>query len=79
MIVTYGIIDEIYSQPGNSRISHGIAAYANIVEDGTTNIVAAVHDITDNLDTLAELVKKCNQLNLSPMHLNDVIDDFLAE
>ena len=78
MNVTYGITKEIYSLGDSSRISYGIAAYANSEEDGTSTIVASIHDITANEQAILELVQQCNRLELSTIHLNDVIEDFLA-
>lgn len=78
MNVTYGITKEIYSLGDSSRISYGIAAYANSKEDGTSTIVASIHDITANKQALLELVQQCNRLELSTIHLDNVIEDFLA-
>lgn len=76
--VTYGITKEIYSLGNSSRVAYGIAAYANSKEDGTSAIVASIHDITANEQALLELVQQCNRLDLSTIHLDDVIEDFLA-
>lgn len=76
--VTYGITEEIYSLGAFSRTSYGIAAYAYANQDGTATIVASVHDITANKEALLELVSMCNRLELSTIHLNDVVEDFLA-
>ena len=78
MNVTYGITKEVYSLGDSSRISYGIVAYANSEEDGTSTIVASIHDITANEQALLELVQQCNRLELSTLHLNDVIEGFLA-
>ena len=78
MNVTYGITKDIYSLGDSSRISYGIAAYANSKEDGTSTIVASIHDITANEQALLELVQQCNRLDLSTIHLDNVIEDFLA-
>lgn len=78
MNVTYGITKEIYSLGDSPRISYGIAAYANSKEDGTSTIVASIHDITANEQALLELVQQYNRLELSTIHLDNVIEDFLA-
>ncbi len=78
MKITYGLTEEHYSLDADTRVAYGIAAYANADEDGTATIVASVHDITDNKQALAELVSLCNRLELSPTHLHDVVEDFLA-
>lgn len=78
MNITYGITEEIYSLGTDRRVSYGIAAYANAEEDGTANIVAAVHDITSDKKSLSELILSCNRLGLSTIHLDDAVEDFLA-
>lgn len=78
MNITYGIIKEVYYIGTISRISYGIAAYANTAENGTDNVVSSVHDITADEKALAEFVLLCNRLELALIHLNDVIDDFLV-
>lgn len=78
MSITYGITEEIYSLGTDRRVSYGIAAYANAEEDGTATIVASVHDITADRQSLSELVLSCNRSELSVVHLDDVIEDFLA-
>lgn len=76
--VIYGVTEEFYCCGVSFRTSYGIAAYADANEDGTTTAVAAVHDITADKQTLSELVSQCNRLELSLIHLDDVIEDFLA-
>lgn len=78
MNVTYGVTQKIYSLENSSRISYGIAAYAHAEEDGTAVIAASVHDVTTDKQVLAELVALCNRLELSTVHLMDVVEDFLA-
>ena len=76
--VTYGVIEEIYSLGISSRTSYGIAAYADSAEDGTVTIGASVRDVTADKQALSKLVALCNRLELSTIHLNDVVEDFLV-
>ncbi len=78
MAITYGITEEIYSLGGMTRVAYGIAVYTDAEQDGTASILLSVPDITSDRDKLWELIQKCNRLALSPVHLYDVIDDFLA-
>ena len=78
MDIIYGVTEEIYNLGSSSRISYGIAAYADSAEDGTATVVASVHDVTSNKQALDELVSLCNRLELSTVHLMDVVEDFLA-
>ena len=79
MNITYGMTEEIYTLNGKSRKSYGIAIYSNAEEDGSATILTAVRDITSERERLEDLVQKCNLLELSPIHLDDVIEDFLTE
>ncbi len=76
--ITYGITEEIYRYGNDSRKTYGIAVYSNAEEDGTATIVAVVHDVTTDADSLAALVELCNSLELSLCHLNDVVEDYIS-
>ena len=76
--VTYGVTEEVYSLSGNSRRSYGIAVYSNSEIDGTATVLTSVNDISSDREKLEELVEICNRAELSLIHLNDVINDFLA-
>ncbi len=78
MKVRYGVVKEIYSLNSKKRVSYGIAAYASSNDTETACIVKSVHDITSDLVSLRALTELCNRLELSPIHLNDVIEDFLC-
>ena len=77
--ITYGVSEEKYSLGGATRISYGIVAYADSKTDGITSIVASVRDISNNKTRIEQLADLFNRMELSPIHLNDVIADFLAE
>ena len=73
-MITYILCRETYKSKRSERITYGIAAYA---EDKQT-CITKLHDITSDQNALAELVSLCNRLQLSPIHLHDVIEDFLT-
>ena len=77
MNITYRIIKQELYIGTDTRISYGIAAYNNADESDTVSVIASVSDITSNIQMLSELVILCNKLQLSPLHLYDVIEDFL--
>ena len=79
MRVTYGITKEIHLSQASNRVSYGIAAYSDFSEDDCATVVAAVHHVTSDRQAIANLVSLCNQLELSPTHLHDVVEDFLVE
>jgi len=57
-------------------VVYGIALA--LVQDGSMNILYSVEDICSEPSQLSQLVQLCNDLHLDPIHLQDVIDDFLA-
>ena len=79
MNVTYAVAEEKYALGEEKRISYGIVAYANAEQDGTATIVASVRDITSDKKRLKKLVDDCNRLELSTVHLHDVVEDFLSD
>ena len=79
MNVTYAVTEEKYALGEEKRTSYGIVAYANAEQDGTATIVASVRDITSDKQRLIKLVDNCNRLELSTVHLPDVVEDFLSD
>ena len=79
MKLTYAVTEERYALGNESRTSYGIVAYANAEQGGTATIVASVRDITSDKKRLKKLVDDCNRLVLSPVHLHDVVEDFLSD
>lgn len=75
---TYGTVTEYYSFLDVSRISYGIAIYAHEDFDHISTVISSVHDISAEKDLIEELVFLCNFYQLDPVHLCDIIDDFLA-
>ena len=76
--ITYAVSEERYTFGNETRISYGIVAYSNADQDGSKTIVASVRDIASDKDRLSKLVNDCNDLELSTVHLNDVVEDFLS-
>lgn len=77
--ITYGVSEEKYLLGDTARISYGIVAYADSTRDGIASIVASVRDISNNKTRIEQLADLFNRMELSPIHLDDVIADFLAE
>lgn len=76
--ITYGVVEERYTVGAKTRLSYGIAAFDTVESDGISTVVASIHDITDDRNSLTELVKQCNSSRLSLTHLYDVIADYLS-
>ena len=74
----YHIIAERYQHPdlGLYR-SYGIHAFE--IVDKHVYPVAVVHDITTVRTQAETLAQFCNKHQLSPVHLHDVVNDFIAK
>ena len=77
--IKYGIVDETYSIDSIKRTSYVIVGYSNIDVDGTATIVISVRDVSDDKQKMLDLIELCNRLEVSDIHLYDVINDFFAE
>ena len=75
----YGIREEIYELQGEYRKSYGIAVYESTREEKTATVLESIADITPDREKLLCLVEKCNILEISPIHLKDIIEDFMLE
>lgn len=75
--VAYEVIGEVQSHEGHDYISYGIAAYADAETCVAKYVIAYVPDVSTNRSAVESLVQRCNILGLSPIHLVDVVEDFL--
>lgn len=75
----YGIVEEKYSLNGNARIAYGVAVYAGKESDDIAKVIAAINDVSCDREKLIGFIRKCNEIKLSLVHLNDAVEDFLAE
>ncbi len=76
-MLTYGLVEEKYELNGQIRVAYGMVLYANAAEDGTATIIASARDLTSDKAQLEALAENCNTLELSPIHFDDVVEDFL--
>lgn len=74
----YHIFSEQHTHPeiGTYR-SYGIRAFRNV--DTHIYPVTAIHDITTVQSQAEHLTELCNRHQLSPIHLEDIISDFLVD
>jgi len=77
--ITYAVSEERYTFGNETRTSYGIVAYSNADQDGSKTIVASVRDVTSDKTSITKLVNDCNRLELSTVHLSDVVEDFLLK
>ena len=69
----YILIRDTYTDGTQYRTGYGIA-----VLDRESVTISTAHDLSPNENEVAELVRVCNGLKLSPIHFQDVIEDFLT-
>lgn len=72
----YIVVQSTYKNRDITRIAFGIAAVEEY--DGVTTILESISDISTYIEPIERLVKVCNNLQLDPIHLQDVVTDFLA-
>ena len=70
------MVQSTYKNGNATRIGFGIAAVEEY--DGITTILESISDISSDIEPVEHLVELCNNLQLDPIHLQDVVTDFLA-
>ncbi len=76
-MIIYTLVEEKYTLNGKEYISYGVSGFAD-TNDESASVIASAHHITHKKNRLAVLVALCNRLKLEPIHLNDVVEDFLS-
>jgi hypothetical protein len=71
------MVSETYIVGDHTRTSYGIVAYADADEEGSATIIASARDLCVDKIAVEALVQRCNQLGLSLIHFDDIIQDFL--
>ena len=59
--------------------SYGIAAFANAGSLAPEAAIASIPNVTTDQSKLRELVRLCNLKHLSPIHLDEIVEDFLLD
>ena len=72
----YIVVQSTYKNGDITRIGFGIAAVEEY--DGVTTILESIPDLSSDINPIECLVEVCNDLQLDPIHLQDVVTDFLA-
>lgn len=73
----YILIENNYTVNGVKYTSYGIAIAD--VSDEYPIIIESIPDISHDKERICRLAELCNQMQLSPLHLANVVEDFLAE
>ena len=72
----YIVVQSTYKNGDITRIGFGIAAVEEY--DGVTTILESIPDLSSDINPIECLVEVCNDLQLDPINLQDVVTDFLA-
>lgn len=73
----YIVVQNIYEFCNFSQISFGIAY---VVQDENSIVVLqSISDIVSDRKHIEKLVDLCNKCKLDPVHMADVVEDFLIE
>lgn len=68
----YTTVKDDCKSDGFEYVGYGIC-----VTDLLSHTCFTIHDISVRGEEIERLAKKCNELQLDPIHIEDVIEDFL--
>ena len=73
-IFLYSAIKDKYNLEGETHIGFGI-----LITSTTDNkVITKIEDVTTSKYELDSIVQLCNDLSLDPIHIYDVLEDFLS-
>ena len=72
----YLMIQSEFPHGESTRVGYGVAAVVNY--DETAVVLSSFSDVCSEAELLLPLIETCNSLQLDPIHLADVVDDFLG-
>ena len=67
--------EKIYHPDIGEYVTYGV----KIISAGSVCVMDVISDVSVSERKVTELIRICNELDLRPCHLRDVIEDFLAE
>lgn len=73
----YRITHEERILEGRNYHAYGIAVDLKESDGAAAREIARIDDIAASAETLRPLVELCSRLELSPIHLAEIIDDFI--
>ena len=71
----YIVVQSMYKNGDITRIGFGIAVMEEY--DGVTTVLESISGLSLDIEPIEHLVKFCNNLQLYPIHLQDIVSDFL--
>jgi len=73
----YILTECTFTANNQTYITYGIALV--VVSDESTVMIESIPDLSRDKERIQNLARLCTKLHLSPIHLTDVVADFLAE
>ena len=73
----YLVIKEEWMEKGVNLTRYGIAVAA--VYEECCIILESYTDVSGDNESVSELVRKCNDLQLDPIHFSEVVEDFIGD
>lgn len=70
----YVFSEEIFNEEIGHYVSYGIG----VADDKNQFDIKKISDVSTNKDAILRLVFLCNELELSIIQLNDVVEDFIV-
>lgn len=70
----YSIFEDEYFLEGETHIGFGIC----ITSTSDNEVVTKIEDVTASKYDIFALIQLCNELSLDPIHIYDVVEDFLS-
>ncbi len=71
--VTYNLIEGFFTVEQKTHKGCGIS-----VTESKSDDKICFNDISTNKEAVVNLISLCNELQLAPIHIKDVIEDFLS-
>ena len=73
----YVVVKSEYINGDRTRMGYGIAVVEEC--DGIVSVLDSVSDICLDVNQVERLVELCNRAELDPIHLHEVVSNFLGE
>lgn len=73
----YVVVKSEYINGERTRMGYGIAVVEEC--DGNVSVLDSVSDICLDVNSVEGLVELCNKAELDPIHLHEVVSDFLEK
>lgn len=77
MKTEYCVVEEKYIVGKKEYIAFGIAEIENY--EDSYSVIMHLHNICSDFGMIEKILEKCNRLDISPIHLNEVITDLLND